>query len=80
MVKGDEVQDFAGEIQTARGARPRWLTVLSYLLVLWGLWYFASTATEGGLDRPNLVFWILLAAWLIYTPIAVRKKWFTIPL
>lgn len=79
-MSSSELQDFAGEIQAGRGPRPRWLSILSYLLVLWGLWYFVSTAAEGGLDRPNLVFWILLAAWLIYTPIAVRKKWFTLPL
>ncbi len=74
----NEVQDFAGEIQTGRGPRPGWLIALSYLLVLWGLWYFVSTSGEGGLGGPNRVVWILLALWLVYTPLAVRKKWFAI--
>jgi len=79
-MKRDEVQDFAGEIQTGRGPRPRWLVILSYLLVLWGLWYFWWTAGEGGLDGPNRIFWILLAIWLVYTPLALYKKWFVISL
>jgi len=76
----NEVQDFAGEIQTGPGRRPRWLTNLGYVLVLWGLGYFILTANEGGLEGPNWIIWILLAVWLVYTPIAIRKKWFAIGL
>jgi hypothetical protein len=79
-VTTNELQDFAGEIQTGRGPRPRWLTNLGYGLVLWGLWYFISTATEGGLEGPNWLIWVLLAIWLVYTPLAARKKWFAIGL
>lgn len=74
------LQDFAGEVQAGAGPRPRWLTNLGYALVAWGLWYFLSTAAEGGLAGPNWVIWIILAVWLIYTPIAIRKKWFAIGL
>lgn len=73
-----EIQDFAGEVQAGPGKRPRWLTNLSYGLVPWGLFYFIWTAAEGGLEWPNLIFWVLLAFWLGYTPLAVHKKWFTI--
>ncbi len=79
-MKGGEVQDFAGEVQAGRAPRPRWLTVLPYFLVLWGLGYLISTATDGGLNGPNRVFLVLLAIWMVYTPIAVRKKWFALPL
>jgi len=71
-----ELQDFASEIQTARAARAKWITNLGYLLVLIGLVYFISTVGDGGLEGPNFVFLVLLAIWLVYTPIAVRKKWF----
>jgi hypothetical protein len=74
------LQDFAGEIQAGQAPRPRWLAFLPYLLVLWGLGYFVSTAGDGGLEGPNLVFLILLAIWLVYTPLALRKKWFALPL
>jgi hypothetical protein len=79
-MKGSEVQDFAGEIQTGQGPRPRWLTILGYFLVLWGLGYLIFTIRDGGLDGPNRIIWVLLAIWLIYTPLAARKKWFAIGL
>lgn len=75
-----ELQDFAAEIQTGKGARPNWLTNLGYLLVLVGLGYFISTTGDGGLEGPNPVFWGLLAFWLVYTPFAMRRKWFMIML
>jgi hypothetical protein len=77
-MKENELQEFAGEVQTGAGARPRWLTNLAYGLVIWGLLYFLGTAKDGGLAGPNWIFWIVLAVWLIYTPIAARKKWFAI--
>jgi hypothetical protein len=76
----NNVQDFAGDVQVGAGARPRWLTKLGYWLVFWGLLYFIATAGEGGLAGPNGVVGIILALWLIYTPIAIRKKWFAIGL
>lgn len=79
-MNGSGLQDFAGEIQAGRAPRPRWLAILPYFLVLWGLWYLISTAGDGGLDGPNRVFWVLLAIWLVYTPLAVRRKWFAIRL
>lgn len=79
-MKNNEVQDFAGEIQTGRAPRPRWLANLGYFLVILDLAYFVGTASDGGLDGPNTVFAVLLVMWLIYTPIAVRKKWFAIRL
>lgn len=75
-----EFKDFAGEIQTGPAARPRWLTILPYFLVLFGLGYFVTTAGTGGLDGPNRVFLALLVIWLIYTPLAARRKWFKISL
>lgn len=80
MTTSSELHDFAGEIQTGRGTRPRWLVILPYFLVIWGLAYFATTAGDGGLNGPNVVFLVLLAIWLIYTPVALRKKWFVISL
>ncbi|MFQ5612963.1 MAG: hypothetical protein ACE5H9_12605 [Anaerolineae bacterium] len=76
----DEMQDFAGDVQVGPGVRPGWLNNLAYFLVLCGLAYFAFTAGEGGLEGPNRLFLILLAIWLVYTPLAVRKKWFAIRL
>ncbi|NIO03543.1 MAG: hypothetical protein GTN74_02725 [Proteobacteria bacterium] len=75
-----EVQDFAGEVQVSSAGRPRWITKLAYCLVLWGLGYFIWATSAGGLEGPNRVFWALLAFWLVYTPLAERKKWFTIRL
>lgn len=80
MTKRDEVLDFAGEVQAGQQPRPRWLAYLPYLLVLWGLGYFLTTAGDGGMEGPNGVFLVLLAIWLVYTPIAVRRKWFALPL
>lgn len=79
-MKENEFQEFAGEVQVGSGTRPGWLTNLAYLLVFLGLLYFVGTAPEGGLAGPNWIFSIILAVWLIYTPIAVRKKWFAIRL
>jgi hypothetical protein len=79
-MKGNELKDFAGDVQVGSGTRPRWLTNLAYLLVFLGLLYFLGTAQYGGLAGPNWIFSIILAVWLIYTPIAVRKKWFAIRL
>lgn len=79
-MSGSETQDFAGEIRAGRAPRPRWLAILPYFLVLWGLGYFVSTAADGGLDGPNRIFLILLAIWMVYTPIALRRRWFAIPL
>ena len=76
----NNVQDFAQDVQVESHVRPRWLTNLAYILVFWGLVYFIATANDGGLEGPNWVFWIILAVWLIYTPIAVKKKWFVIRL
>lgn len=76
----NDFKDFAGEIRTGQVARPHWLTILAYLLVLFGLGYFVTTAGAGGLDGPNRVFLALLAIWLIYTPLAVRRKWFALRL
>lgn len=76
----DELRDFAGDIQVGSGTRPRWLTNLAYILVLLGLIYLIGTAGDGGLEGPNRIFWGILVIWLIYTPIAVRKKWFAIRL
>lgn len=72
--------DFAGEVQTEQHSRPRWLRILPYILVLWGLWYFLSTAGGGGLNGPNRIFLAVLVFWLIYTPIAKRLGWFVISL
>lgn len=79
-MKENELQDFAGEVQVGAGARPGWLTNLAYLLVFLGLLYFLGTAKDGGLAGPNWIFLIILVVWLVYTPIAVRKKWFAIRL
>ena len=76
----NELQDFAGEIRVGRGRRPLWLTRLGYGLVFLGLLYFIGTVGQGGLAGPNWVFWVALAIWLVYTPIAARKKWFAIDL
>lgn len=79
-MSGDELQEYAGEIRVGHAPRPRWLVVLPYLLVLWGLGYFLTTVPDGGLDGPNPIFLVLLAIWMVYTPIALRKKWFALPL
>jgi len=79
-MKENEFQEFAGEVQVGLNTRPGWLTNLAYLLVFLGLLYFLGTAQDGGLAGPNWIFSIILAVWLIYTPIAVRKKWFAIRL
>lgn len=76
----NDLKDFASEVQTGPAARPRWLTILPYFLVLVGLGYFVATAGAGGLGGPNRVFLVLLAIWLIYTPVAIRRKWFAIRL
>lgn len=72
---GSELQSFAEDIDSEGQPRARWLMPLKYLLVLWGLGYLVTTAGHGGLDGPNGIFWVVLAFWLIYTPIAVRRKW-----
>ena len=79
-MKENEFQEFADEVQVGLNARPGWLTNLAYLLVFLGLLYFLGTAQAGGLAGPNWIFAIILAVWLIYTPIAVHKKWFVIRL
>jgi hypothetical protein len=76
----NNLQNFAGDVQVGQGKRPRWLTNLGYFLVFLGLIYFISTAGEGGLAGVNWIIWIILAFWLVYTPIAIRKKWFVIGL
>jgi hypothetical protein len=79
-MRRNEIQEFAGDVRVGPAARPRWITTLAYCLVVWGLGYFIWTAGGGGLGGPNWVIWVLLALWLAYTPLAVRKKWFAIRL
>ena len=70
-------EDFAGEIQVANAAPPRWFTRVPYVAMVWALGYYVYVRA---IDPVNLVFASLFVIWSVYTPIARKRGWFHFPM
>ena len=70
-------EDYAGEVLVANGKMPRWLARAPYFAILLALGYYAFVRA---LDPVNLFFAALFVAWMIYTPIAQKRGWFSVPM
>ena len=70
-------EEFAGEVRVENGKPPRWLRKVPYVGIVLALGYYVLV---GVTDPVNLGFAALFVFWAIYTPIAQKKGWFSLPM
>ena len=70
-------EDYAGEIVVANGKPLRWMRYVPYAALILSLGYYILVRAA---DPVNLTFAALFIIWMIYTPIAQKRGWFSIPM